>query len=84
MRLRRRPLEIVVDDAVDGEPVCFRLGGRRYRVRNIVGPERLETAWWRGPSVRRDYFRAELEDGRRWWLFRRLDDGRWFLHGEFD
>jgi protein ImuB len=48
------------------------------------GPERIETAWWRGRSVRRDYYRVETAEGSRYWLFRRLTDGQWFLHGEFE
>jgi len=47
------------------------------------GPERIETAWWRGPTVRRDYYVVETESGARFWVFRRLRDGGWFLHGMF-
>jgi protein ImuB len=47
------------------------------------GPERIETAWWRGGTVRRDYYVVELKTGGRLWLFRRLRDGVWFLHGQF-
>ncbi|MFM7077954.1 MAG: Y-family DNA polymerase [Planctomycetaceae bacterium] len=69
---------------------------RRRQVVCAQGPERIETAWWRGPCVRRDYFLvecvAEGADGggevgaggvERWWIFRRLRDGAWFLHGLF-
>jgi hypothetical protein len=34
--------------------------------------------------VRRDYYQIETTTGRRYWLFRRLDDRRWFLHGWFE
>ena len=37
-----------------------------------MGPERIETLWWRGPSVRRDYYRVATESGRHLWMFRRL------------
>jgi protein ImuB len=47
------------------------------------GPERIETGWWRGPSVRRDYYRIETDEGRRFWLFRELTNRRWFLHGAY-
>jgi len=30
----------------------------------------------RGPMVARDYYGVETALGRRFWLFRRLDDGR--------
>jgi protein ImuB len=33
--------------------------------------------------VRRDYYLVETTAGRRFWLFRALEDGRWFLHGAF-
>ncbi|MGD0897911.1 MAG: DNA polymerase Y family protein, partial [Thermoguttaceae bacterium] len=48
------------------------------------GPERIETGWWRGQAVGRDYYRVETTDGRRFWIFRNLEDNRWFLHGVFD
>ncbi len=74
----------------DGPPVRFRLGGVVHRITQAHGPERIETAWWRGPTVRRDYYVVETESGARFWLFRRL--GRalrgargctWHLHGVF-
>jgi protein ImuB len=42
-----------------------------------------ETVPQRGAGVRRDYYRVETTSGHRFWLFRRLTDGRWFLHGVF-
>ena len=42
-----------------------------------------ETVPQRGAGVRRDYYRVETTNGHRFWLFRRLNDGRWFLHGVF-
>jgi protein ImuB len=68
----------------DGPPVAFWREREQERVARWWGPERIESGWWRGPSVRRDYYRVETETGRRYWLFRDLFDGRWFLHGEFD
>jgi protein ImuB len=76
------PLE-VVSVVPDGPPAAFRRQGRPFRIARHWGPERIEAGWWRGRSVRRDYYRVELADGRRLWIFRRLDDGGWFLHGEF-
>jgi protein ImuB len=64
-------------------PLRFRLAGQVHRVVQSHGPERIETAWWRGPIVRRDYYVVETETGGRFWLFRRLKDGAWFLHGVF-
>lgn len=73
-------------------PQCFRIRGQLLRVRQHWGPERIETRWWRGPLIRRDYFRIELDNGGRLWVFCNLGDGtgvvpseenRWFLHGRF-
>ncbi|MFM1904716.1 MAG: hypothetical protein RLZZ440_2616, partial [Planctomycetota bacterium] len=76
--LAPRPLPLepltagMVAVAPDGPPVRFRFGGAVHRVREAHGPERIETAWWRGPTVRRDYYIVETESGARFWLFRRL------------
>ena len=67
-----------------GRPVRFQLGGRQYRVARCWGPERIETGWWRGRAVGRDYYRVETTKGRHYWLFRRLRDLKWFLQGKFD
>ncbi len=73
-----------VSIAPDGPPLSFTYQGQVERIQRHWGPERIETAWWRGPSVRRDYYRVEVAAGRRFWLFRELRTGRWFLHGHFD
>jgi protein ImuB len=77
------PIE-VVGIALDGPPAMFHYRRQRYRVARWFGPERIETGWWRGPSARRDYYRVETETGSRLWLFRRLQDKRWFLQGKFE
>lgn len=76
--------------APDGPPARFRLGGVVHKVAMAHGPERIETAWWRGPTVRRDYYIVETESGARFWLFRRLGnrprsprESGWYLHGVF-
>lgn len=66
-----------------GPPLRFRWNGQTHHVAHAHGPERIETAWWRGPCVRRDYYVVETESGGRYWLFRRLRDGAWFLQGMF-
>jgi protein ImuB len=73
----------VVCVAPDGPPQFLWLGQRRESVLACAGPERIETLWWRGPSVRRDYYRIAIESGSHLWIFRRLKDGRWFVHGVF-
>jgi protein ImuB len=67
----------------DGPPISFRFAGQSHVVARWWGAERIESGWWRGPHVRRDYYRVETKSGHRYWLFRRLADGAWFLHGEF-
>ena len=51
------------------------------------GPERIESGWWDGADVRRDYFVAENPRGETMWIYRdhryAIDDGEWFLHGVF-
>jgi protein ImuB len=79
-----RPLVVeAVSVAPDGPPVRFRHGSETHEIAKAHGPERIETAWWRGPTVRRDYYVVETKTGARYWLFRRLRGGEWFLHGMF-
>lgn len=53
----------------------------------LAGPERIETGWWDGKPVQRDYFVAEDSEHRLLWIYReRLRNetaGGWFLHGCF-
>jgi protein ImuB len=50
----------------------------------ITGPERIESGWWDGHDVRRDYYVAQSRAGVRLWIFRERPPGqRWFLHGVF-
>jgi protein ImuB len=50
------------------------------------GPECIESGWWDGHDVARDYYVARNGQGSRLWVFRnrRETDGtRWFVHGWF-
>lgn len=50
----------------------------------VSGPERIESGWWSGDDVRRDYYVGEEENGCRLWLYRERGGGRrWYLHGYF-
>jgi protein ImuB len=69
---------------IHGPPLWFHFAGRQHHVAQIWGPERIETGWWRGRPVGRDYFRVETTAGHRFWLFRRLRDEKWFLQGMFE
>ena len=84
IRMHSRPLPLEIPlQTFNGHPTQFQWDGKNHTISKVDGPERIETAWWRGASVRRDYYVVETETGSMWWLFRRLRDGRWFLHGEF-
>ena len=50
------------------------------------GPECIESGWWDGHDVARDYYVARNRDGARLWVFRNrrdTDPSGWFLHGWF-
>jgi len=87
-----RPVRLLVEPVAvtamamvpDGPPVRFAWQGRQYEVADSVGPERIETGWWRGRHVQRDYYRVISLCGSGFWLFRDRDSGGWFLHGMFD
>ncbi|MBL4819451.1 MAG: DNA polymerase Y family protein, partial [Gammaproteobacteria bacterium] len=61
--------------------------GRLYHHHCIVilsGPERIETRWWSGTDVRRDYYVAREENGSCLWIYREKTGKRhWYLHGIF-
>jgi protein ImuB len=83
-RLEAEPIRLEVVSVIPGgPPIQFHFHGP-HRVAQAWGPERIQTGWWRGEYVQRDYYRVETTAGRRFWLFRRLADGAWFLHGTFD
>ena len=87
------PLSPVGDEAFSQLPKAFRLGGKLHRIVRHWGPERIETGWWYGPSIRRDYYRIETDQGHWWWVYRKLTAelpssqaarrGHWLLHGRF-
>lgn len=46
--------------------------------------ERIESGWWDGNDIARDYFVAQNPRGLQLWVFRELrGQHRWFLHGIF-
>jgi protein ImuB len=78
----RRPLWLLPEPKLlserDGLP-------RRRGPLQLVGePERIETGWWDGGDIARDYYTALDLHGVRLWVFReRTAPHRWFLHGIF-
>jgi len=61
--------------------------GRLYYHSSVVilsGPERIETRWWSGTDIRRDYYVAMEENGSRLWIYRdKTGERNWYLHGIF-
>jgi protein ImuB len=50
----------------------------------LSDPERIETGWWDGGDIARDFYAAVDIHGVRMWVFReRTSPHRWFLHGVF-
>ncbi len=57
---------------------------RQGPVEIIEGPERIESGWWDGDDVARDYYVARDVHRSLLWIYRDCADGRrWFLHGIF-
>jgi protein ImuB len=58
---------------------------RRHGPLRLVGePERIESGWWDGADVARDYYTAVDVHGVRLWVFReRHAPHGWFLQGVF-
>jgi len=76
----------------EGPPSQFRWRNVAFRMTRYEGPERIAPEWWMDrPGTRlRDYYKVEVQDGRRFWLYRQgvTYDGRggapeWFMHGFF-
>jgi protein ImuB len=61
--------------------------GLRYQGQDLTlatGPERIQSGWWDGGEVARDYYVARTADGAQWWIFRECTPSRrWFVHGCF-
>jgi protein ImuB len=101
IRLLSAPELITVSlaEVPDGPPPSMVWRGVTYRFVKTAGPERIGAEWWTlpyapadmeddGSWLTRDYFVAEDERGRRFWIFRQglYEQGmvqRWYLHGFF-
>lgn len=84
LRLFCRPTPLsAVSIVPEGPLLGFCLEYSQHQVAHSWGPERIETGWWRGRAVARDYYRVETATGQRFWVFRDLHDRKWFMHGAF-
>lgn len=52
-------------------------------VQLLAGPERIESGWWDGDDIRRDYYLAQWADGRHAWVWCEPGQQGWYLHGWF-
>jgi protein ImuB len=78
----RRPLWLMHApqqlEEIDGVP------RRRGTLRFFGDVERIETGWWDGGDIGRDYYTVFDIYGVQLWIFReRAEPHRWFLHGMF-
>jgi protein ImuB len=67
-----------------GVPATLDIDGRRWKVIEAQGPERICGDWWRPSSFHRDYWRIGLSDGRELWIFCDNDSECWWLQGFFE
>lgn len=80
--LLRRPLWMLREP----RPLSTSAGKPAYQgaLKLLEGPERLETGWWDGNGIARDYFIAVNPRGMRLWIYRnRKPPTAWYLHGLF-
>jgi protein ImuB len=85
LRLAPQPRRLILTTHHGPQPPeQFGCDGVHYRTMKWWGPERIETGWWRQQAARRDYFRVETQHASHVWIFRCLQEDRWYLHGWFD
>ena len=53
------------------------------KVSDTFFSERVESGWWDGQDIRRDYHVVTGKSGEKLWLFRDRLTGEWYLHGIF-
>lgn len=93
-QLLGNPLRIDVQCDSAGTPTLARLSvesskkdsptaGPMQAILEAIGPERIESSWWSGPTVRRSYYRIGLDSGTWWWVYQDLTTKQWYLHGLF-
>lgn len=60
------------------------LAVHEHSTRILMGPERIESGWWDGDDVRRDYYLIETRTGQQGWAWRAVgEDGPLWLQGWF-
>ena len=81
----RRPLWLLAEPReLPLTPTLSRKREREWKFELLCGPERIETGWWDGCEVTRDYFVARDAHGVRLWVYRdRCAPQNWYVHGLF-
>lgn len=64
------------------EPRPLKTDPASVQMKLLSGPERIETGWWDGNEIGRDYFVGRDAQGGQCWLYRDRS-GHWFVHGLF-
>jgi protein ImuB len=81
---RRVQAIVTPSSSRDGQPISFTHDRQVHRLVHVKGPERIAGEWWNGRWKTRDYFDAQDDAGNRYWLFRVVQSGQWYLHGIFE
>jgi protein ImuB len=85
LRLLAQPASLEMSSVFpEGPLIRFFYAGQMHEIAREWGVERIETGWWRRKRIARDYYRIETSEGRRFWLFQQLADGKWFLQGTYE
>jgi protein ImuB len=73
--LLHRPQRLITQE---GHPSC------QGALELIAGPERIESGWWDGHEVSRDYYVATNPRGETFWIYREHRGAQaWYMHGVF-
>jgi protein ImuB len=72
--LLERPLKL----AMRGDRPVY-----RRVLKTLTRAERIESGWWDGDGVERDYYVAADDQGRMFWVYRERFGGQWYLQGLF-
>jgi protein ImuB len=72
--LLERPLKL----AMRGDRPVY-----RRVLKTLTRAERIESGWWDGDGVGRDYYVAADDQGRMFWVYRERIGGQWYLQGLF-
>lgn len=88
LRAKARPLRLLpaaekIEVSGVERPMSFTWRRQRHPITAAEGPERISSEWWRRREDSRDYYWVEDGQGRRYWIYRRVQVRDWFLQGLF-